>query len=352
MQASSHELAASGLDTAAEGDQHLALALELADIGLWDWDLRTGEMRWSDEHFRLEGYEPGEVTPSFEAWLDRVHPEDREAAIAAVERARAEKSPFHHEFRSLHPGGAIRWLLGRGRFFYGPGGEAQRMVGVLIDVTERNVAMARQRRLVAKLQHRVRNMLSVIRYVFIRTVESSPNLRDATQHFRGRLDALARTQVAATQSEPGLVDLETLIRDELLMVGAEEGDGVTLSGPQVLLEHRVAEPLGLAFHELATNSLKFGALKRKGKIRIIWDINMDKVLGPLLTLVWQEQDVPVVPVIGQGNGFGTELIEDALPYRLGARTSFEVRPGGVICEIAIPLHDENCGGESHGGRNQ
>lgn len=58
-------------------EERLQLALTVGRLANWDWQLPTGEMSWNDEHFRILGYEPGEVEPSYQAWADRVHPEDR-----------------------------------------------------------------------------------------------------------------------------------------------------------------------------------------------------------------------------------------------------------------------------------
>jgi two-component sensor histidine kinase len=202
----------------------------------------------------------------------------------------------------------------------------------------------RQRMLVAELQHRVRNILTVVRSVFARTVEGSESLDDVADHFRGRLDALARTQVSATLNASGTVDLENLIRDELLSVGVSDGPGLTMAGPDVALPADVVELLGLAIHELATNALKFGAFRAPGgSLSIVWDVNVDGRSTRRLDLSWTEQGVPAVPIQPTRQGFGTELIEEALPYRLGAETRLEFRGGGVRCTIGLPL-----GGDEEG----
>lgn len=199
-------------------------------------------------------------------------------------------------------------------------------------------SMERQKVLVAELQHRVRNMLSIVRYVFSRTVETSADIEEASMHFQGRLDALARTQVIVAQSPSGLVDLEVMIRDELLSVG--QGDGATLiiDGPPVQIDAVAAENIGLAIHELTMNAIKFGALGVPGAtLDIGWSVNMDERGRAILNLRWVETGVPIVPVVGQRDGFGKELIEKALPYRLGAETRLDIHGGGVRCFISTPI---------------
>ncbi|MGU7837812.1 HWE histidine kinase domain-containing protein, partial [Escherichia coli] len=95
----------------------------------------------------------------------------------------------------------------------------------------------------AELQHRVRNILTVVRSVFARTVETGRSIEEIADHFKGRLDAMARTQAVVTQTASGTVDLENLIRDELLSVGITDGVRLSISGPDLPLPASVAESI-------------------------------------------------------------------------------------------------------------
>ncbi|WP_022681721.1 HWE histidine kinase domain-containing protein [Sphingobium bisphenolivorans] len=196
----------------------------------------------------------------------------------------------------------------------------------------------RLRVLVGELQHRVRNMLTVVRSVFTRTVATNEDLEEVVDHFQGRLGALARTQVIVARTAAGMVDLQDLIRDELLSVGVHDGPNVRIGGPDILLSSNVAETLGLAMHELVTNALKYGALKVDGaRLDISWSIDLDQGRPNRLHLRWVEQGVPAIVLHPARDGFGRELIEQALPYRLGAETMLEFRGGGIRCSISLPL---------------
>lgn len=222
--------------------------------------------------------------------------------------------------------------------------------GLLVTVLDRTPQLAAERRLrhaeeqlailVAELQSRVRNILTAIRSVFLDTIEKRSEVAEAADHFRGRLDALARTQVIVAQTAAGTADLENLIRDELISVGLRDGPNVRIQGPDVLLSARIAEPLGLALHELTTNALKFGALKSKGAlIDISWTVDPDADGVLRLDLVWQERGVPAVAPSPVRDGFGRALIEQALPYRLGAQTRLDFLGGGLRCVMSVPLDE-------------
>ncbi|WP_422932143.1 PAS domain-containing protein [Singulisphaera sp. PoT] len=118
-------------------EERLRLALDVGEMAAWDWDIRGGVIVWNDRHFPMLGYEVGQVEPSYEAWAERIHPEDRPGTEAALVASREARTPYRHDFRSLLPDGSTRWLSALGHHFYDERGVAVRMVGVMRDVTER-----------------------------------------------------------------------------------------------------------------------------------------------------------------------------------------------------------------------
>jgi two-component system CheB/CheR fusion protein len=198
----------------------------------------------------------------------------------------------------------------------------------------RRDAVARETALQHELQHRARNMLATIRSMFNRTIDTADTLQGAADHFQGRLDTLARYQILLAHRPSSAVDLEMLVRDELLTIGFDASEQVTLRGSTVHLPLKVAEVVGLAVHELATNALKFGALSAaNGRLAISWETAPERAE---LSIEWVETGVPVIASAPLRAGFGREYIEAALPYELDAQTSFELRPGGLFCRIGLP----------------
>jgi two-component system CheB/CheR fusion protein len=201
------------------------------------------------------------------------------------------------------------------------------------------MAEDRQRLLLTELQHRVKNILAVVRSVANRTAEGTTTLTDFVMHFDGRLGALARTQNILTRSPDAATDLAELIGEEVLSHAVRDGGQVTLTGPEVRLPQKTAETLGLVLHELATNAIKYGALARpEGGITITWRLYGNGADRRLL-LEWQESGVTLLPTAPGRRGFGRELIEQGLVYEFGAATALEYRPGGVRCVIELPLRD-------------
>ena len=120
-------------------EARLALAFEAAGMGWWEWNVQSDIHRWSVEFERLLGLEPGGFRGGPEAFLERVHPDDRER-VARLIQGTAEQGlprPREFEYRVVLPGGQVRWIVSRARVYYDPQGRPERLVGVDLDITER-----------------------------------------------------------------------------------------------------------------------------------------------------------------------------------------------------------------------
>jgi two-component system CheB/CheR fusion protein len=197
----------------------------------------------------------------------------------------------------------------------------ERVLPVMDSETDENV--------LADFRHRVKNLMAVVRSIARRTAQNALSLEEFADHFDGRLATLTRTFRILSRTNAFDVDLEELVREELLSQAA--GDRVTAEGPSLRLTQNAAEALGLAIHELAVNAVKYGALAGDGNLSITW--NKDEA-G--LHLVWRESGVRTVEPTHRG--FGREWIEQGLPYQLKASTSLEFLPGGVVCTILVPAN--------------
>lgn len=320
----------------AHGAQMLRVASEIGKVGLWDWNVETGELNWSDEHYRMMGYDVAGVAPSIDVWSGGVHPEDRARVETALAAAMDSGEEYVSEYRICQPGGDTVWLSARGRFLYDEQGKPVRMLGALIDTTQRRREEEWQKLLVAELQHRVRNLIGMVRSVARLSAPSHRHVDEYVDHLIGRLQAMGRTQSTLTRSPGRSVDLAELVREELLVHAVQE-DKCHVDGPEVALSPHAAEIVTLAIHELATNSVKYGALGDTGYIRIVWS-QMERNGKPWLALRWQET-APVRKTKATRKGFGRKLIEERVPYELQGEGRFALHDTGVLAELEFPLSD-------------
>jgi len=151
-------------------EERLRLALAAARMATWDWHVPSGDVIWNEMYYRMMGYEPGQVQPSYQAWISRVHPDDVDSVQANIQRCMTEGLIYTAEFRTLWPDGTIRWLQARGEFEYDLNKQPLRCYGVMIDITERKQveqalkdADRRKDEFLAMLAHELRNPLAPIR---------------------------------------------------------------------------------------------------------------------------------------------------------------------------------------------
>lgn len=266
-------------------------------------------------------------------------PEDRQAGKPREEMQIADAENRAADERwHVRKDGSRLW--GSGMMTPMRDGELSGYLKILHDRTGERSSVERQKLLLAELQHRVRNILAVVRSLATRTLDTSQTLQDFSENFDGRLATLARTQNVLTRTSDVAVDLGELVRDELLSVGVRDGEQALVDGPVVRLRQSAAETFALAIHELTTNALKYGALSRpEGRLSVAWRV-FNTSAGARLSLEWQEQGVAAMDVSPKRSGFGRDLIEQGLPYELGAATSLEFRAGGLRAAIEIPLTDK------------
>jgi PAS domain S-box-containing protein len=123
----------------AESEKVLAEGQSLSHLGSFNWNMRTDELTWSDEQYRLLGYEPGSVDPSFDAFLGRIHPDDRAAFSSGTQNSMETGAPFELDMRIDLPDGKLRWIQGKGEVT-SEDGVPTRLIGMSHDITARKEA--------------------------------------------------------------------------------------------------------------------------------------------------------------------------------------------------------------------
>jgi two-component sensor histidine kinase len=187
----------------------------------------------------------------------------------------------------------------------------------------------------AELQHRVRNVLAMVAAV-VQRGDVEGTAKDFRDRLSGRISAMARTQALLTRGAGAGVNLEEMVRDELL-TQAEGEHRCAIAGPSLTLAPKAAEVLTLAVHELATNASKYGALsKPNGAVDVHWAIE-HREGQDWLEFAWLESGVELGSELPRRKGFGTELVTRRVPYELRGKGEMKLEPGGLQCRIAFPL---------------
>ena len=275
-----------------------------------------------------------------QGWSAALHPDDLGASRTLWQRAHDAAGTLEHEARLRRGDGSWCWFLIRAVPQLDAAGSVVRWYGSCTDIDGRRRAEKRQGALLAELQHRIKNILAVVRSVMTRTLESSTDLENFAAHLAGRIGALARTQGVSARNADGVVMLEDIVYQELEAHGGQDERQVEVEGPVVPLPAKTADTIGLAIHELTTNAIKYGALAApSGRVSVRWQVAPDDREAGLvrLRMEWQETGVPLTILQPRRRGFGRELIEHGLPYELGAVTTMQFRPGGVSCAIEFSL---------------
>ncbi|MEQ8656958.1 MAG: HWE histidine kinase domain-containing protein [Hyphomicrobiales bacterium] len=196
----------------------------------------------------------------------------------------------------------------------------------------RERAQATQDLLIAELNHRVRNILSLVRGIVAQTGESSATIAEFSSEVGGRIQALARAhdQLTGTQWAPS--SLKSMLENELEAYLGDKAQRVELNGPRILLDPRSFTTMALVVHEMVTNSAKYGALTDgRGSIDIDWEIDDTGSLK----ISWTEKGGPPVKA-PKRRGFGSTIIERSVPYELQGEASIEYALTGVRAHFLVP----------------
>jgi PAS domain S-box-containing protein len=181
-------------------ETRLQMALRGGHVGLWDRDLETDSVLWSDEHYRILGFEPGSVPPSYDVMQAAIHPDDRDAMEALYLETKASGQPFYCEYRVLRPDGSVRWVEAQAQYELNAEGKAIRMLGVMTDITRRKQAeaallqsekLAVAGRLAASVAHEINNPLAAVTNLLY-LIEGADSIETARNHAQAALSQVMR----------------------------------------------------------------------------------------------------------------------------------------------------------------
>lgn len=328
--------------------RQLAAVERLAQVGFFEWTIATDDLHWSDALYRVFGREPGSFTPSYDAWLQAIHPEDRAAVEAAVGRAFETHDAYAVEHRIVRPDGVVRILHGRGNVELDEQGEPVRIVGIAKDVTEARREEHRLRDFVTDVAHELRTPLSAVQSSVDLLRASREDLpqdaRDATMNVLSRQLRQLRTlanallEIDALKPAPEALMLEDVRvedalsaavvstpRPERSLLAVHIEDGLTARGTYEHLERVVSALLANAF-EHGGETVELRAARDGYDIRVTVADDGPGVPPDLI----DELYVPFSrgrDVATTGAGLGLTLAS-RLTEALGGRLRYRNRPGG------------------------
>ena len=234
--------------------QRLLLATSSARLGVWDWNVRENQMFWDDRMFELYGVTREETPNNIDAWLNGLHPADKDTAVAACQGALNGEKEYDPEFRVLHPDGTVKHLKANGLVIFGADGKPDRMLGINQDITDQKRAEEEKIKLETQLQqaqkiesighlaggvaHDFNNMLGVIlghtELALMKADPSNPFVEDLEEirtaakrsaDLTRQLLTFARKQIIS----PKVLDLNDTVAGMLKMLQRLIGENIHLS---------------------------------------------------------------------------------------------------------------------------
>lgn len=311
----------------------LRRGLEAAGVALWSWNVDDDSFAMDAAAFGLWGMK---VRPSvtFEDLSERIHPKDRDRVRAAFAATRAVIGPYEIDFRILvHDD--VRWISARGQ---GDdlGMASRSMFGIFIDVTGRKQAEEGHELLAGEMSHRVKNLLAIASALTAITSRSVETTTDMARELTQRLTALGRAH-DLVRPLPGEEGKAALLGDLLSVLLAPYDDLGAFSGrirvsvPRMGVGEQAANTLALIVHELATNSLKYGAPSAEaGTLDVSCSAHDTELI-----IAWTEQGgPPVKPPQGTG-GYGSQMVARAMARQLDGAIERDWSPQGLVVRLRI-----------------
>jgi two-component sensor histidine kinase len=311
----------------------LQLAMTAAGVALWTWNVDSDKLTMDDPAFDLWGV-PRSNSVTFEDLSAHIHPADRDRVRAAFAATRGIVGPYEIDFRIV-AADEIRWISARGKG--DDAGIRNRVVsGIFIDVTGRKQAEEGHELLAGEMSHRVKNLLAIASGLTAMTSRSTSSTIEMAKELTQRLTALGRAH-DLIRPIPGHEGKAALLGDLLTVLLAPYDDLGAFSGrirvsvPRMGVGEASATTLAMVVHELATNSLKYGALSSpNGTLDVACALPDSEII-----IVWTERGGPAVTApVGMG-GFGSKLVARSMTAQLGGSVDRQWLPEGVVVTIKI-----------------
>jgi PAS domain S-box-containing protein len=234
----------------ATSELRLRIAVEAGNMGVWDWDARSGRVHWSPGLEAIHGLAPGSFPGTFAAYQEDMHPEDRPVVLEAIGRALREEAPYHVVYRIIRPDGEERWLEAYGRRMRGEADEVTGLTGVCMDITDRKRTEQENTRLNQELERALRThdeFLSATSHDLKNPLAAIKATADLLRRHMetGRLADAEPSRRLLANIDRSVTQMLGMVQNLLDLVRAEPGQVLALNrGPTdlvAMVEHAVSE---------------------------------------------------------------------------------------------------------------
>lgn len=300
---------------------------------MWAWNVDDDRFTMDEHGFELWGL-PVRDAVTFEELSQHIHPADRDRVRAAFQATRVVLGPYETDFRIML-GEEVRWIAARGQ------GEdvgivGRTMFGIFLDVTGRKQAEEGHELLAGEMSHRVKNLLAIAAGLTTITSRTTSTKSEMTSELIQRLTALGRAHdlvrpLPQNQGSAALLgDLISVLLAPYEDTGAFSGR-IRVAVERMGVGEAAATSLALVVHELATNSLKYGALSSETGTLDVSSLSA----GDGLTMIWTERGGPLVDAPTGAGGFGSKLVERSVARQLGGTIDYQWLEGGLIVTLQL-----------------
>ena len=268
-------------------------------------------------------------------WEKVHHPEHLARVVAKWKAELARGEDWEDTFPLRRHDGEYSWFLSRAQPIRNADGEVTLWFGTNTDITQQRDHEEQIELLMGEVSHRSKNMLAIVQSILHRTARNVPP--EFVTGFEKRIAALAANQDMLIKRGWSGASMSEIVTSQLNSVRDLIGGRVTLEGPgDLVIRPRAAEALGLAFHELVTNAVKYGALSNAaGRIALSWSVE-ESDDEPLFCVKWSESGGSEIAAPTH-SGFGTVLIDRNVRAALGAKVALDFAPSGLVWTVTAPL---------------
>jgi two-component sensor histidine kinase len=335
----------------SQSQERLHLAMEAGRLAIYEIDLTSGRLTGSAELNRLYGlpvdarptladlrshYAPGE--------LERLENEgvtyERARSVlrdqgSRTEHDRAEPARFDNveaELTIITKAGVTKHLDYRAQYVRGNDGVPSRLIGILVDVSDRKRAEDRLSVVASELHHRIKNALAIVQAMASQTFRSGESVELSLPVFLARLHALDAATAALLEKNADQASVNDIVERITAPYRSAQSNPFSVRGDDVLIAGKLVTSVAMTLHELSTNAIKHGALSRpEGRVSLSWMVTDEK----MLELRWEEKGgPPVTPPTRKG--FGTRLLSSLIP---NGSVVQDFAPGGLVCVVRCSLSD-------------